>query len=177
MKLPGDKSYDQYLEESIRVNHAGEFSAKKIYEGQKRFIKDKKAKEQIIMMAAQEDAHLEYFNKIISQKKVRPSFLLPLWGIAGYALGAGTAILGTRAAMICTKAVEEVIENHYKDQIVKLDIKEKDLKENINNFLDEEIHHKEIAIGEINNIKGSHFFLESIIKIGCKLAIKIAKRI
>jgi len=126
------KTDQKILEEIIRVDHAGERGAIKIYEGQLLALStvkdDKNLKKIIEEMKEHEKEHLEYFEKEIHKRKMKPTYLLPLWDLMGISLGFGTALLGKKAAMLCTASVEEVIENHYENQLSKLGEDEKDLK-------------------------------------------------
>ena len=126
------KTNKQYLEEIIRVDHAGERGAIKIYEGQllalKTFKQDEDLKKQIEEMKEHEKEHYDYFNNQIQKRNIAPTKLLPLWDILGVTLGFGTAMLGKKATMLCTASVEEVIGNHYKNQTYKLEDDEKELK-------------------------------------------------
>lgn len=177
MKLPGDKTKDQYLDEVIRVNHAGEYGAKRIYQGQMFILKKTQYNEKLKHMADQESVHLEYFEQEMKARKIRPSLLLPFWHCAGFLLGASTAILGIKSAMTCTEAVEEVIDKHYQEQINDLPESENKLKETIIKFRQEEIEHKEIASAFNNNSGKLHHFLNRIISTGCKISIELAKKI
>lgn len=164
------------LDSMIRVDHAGEYGAKRIYEGQMAYIKDKKVKNEIEHMYKQELKHLEYFSKIIPEYKVRPSILHPLWHIAGYVLGAATATMGTKAAMICTEAVEEVIDEHYREQITQLH-DHPDLQNKLEEFRQEELEHKNTASKYKGKKIAPHYVaLSEIIKSGCRAAIFLAKR-
>ena len=144
-----EKTDKKILEEIIRVDHAGERGAIKIYEGQllalKTLKQDEILKDKIEKMKDHEKEHLEYFEKEIQKRKIKPTYLLPLWDIMGVTLGFGTAMLGKKATMLCTAAVEEVIEKHYQNQIEKLGNDEKNLKEKIEKFKGDEINHKNIA--------------------------------
>ena len=123
------------LDEIIRVDHAGEYGATRIYDGQIAvFGKNSKIGKTIKHMADQEQEHIEKFNELIIEKRVRPTALLPLWNVAGFALGAGTALMGEKAAMACTVAVEKVIGEHYKEQQNLLEEDEKELKKTIDKF-------------------------------------------
>ena len=120
-RLPGDPTKEQMIDRIIRVDQAGEYGAVRIYEGQLSVL-GKSAKAPVIAhMLNQEVDHLEAFSKMVAGRRVRPTALMPLWHLAGFALGAGTAMLGEKAAMACTVAVEEVIDEHYTAQIKKLD--------------------------------------------------------
>ena len=129
------KTNKKYLEEIIRVDHAGERGAIKIYEGQllalKTFKQDEDLKRKIEEMKEHEKEHYEFFKDQIKKRKIKPTKLLPMWDLLGVTLGFGTAILGKKAAMLCTASVEEVIDQHYKDQTYKLGEDEKDLKKRL----------------------------------------------
>ena len=128
-------------------------------------------------MKNQEKEHLDFFNKEIKKRKIKPTKLLPLWDLMGVGLGFGTAILGKKAAMLCTASVEEVIDNHYQKQINQLNSDEKDLKEKIKKFRDDELHHKNIAYESGASKDGLYLILDKIIKTGSKIAINISERI
>ena len=172
------KTDQKILEEIIRVDHAGERGAIKIYEGQLLALstikEDKNLKRIIEEMKEHEKEHLEYFEKEIQKRKMKPTYLLPLWDLMGVSLGFGTALLGKKAAMLCTASVEEVIENHYENQLKKLGNDEKDLKEKIKKFKEDETHHKNIA-GATN--KGFYSVMDKIIQTGSKIAITISEKI
>ena len=141
-----EKTNKKILEEIIRVDHAGERGAIKIYEGQllalKTIKQDNDLKDKIEEMKEQEKKHLEYFEKEIQKRKIKPTYLLPLWDLMGVGLGFGTALLGKKSALLCTASVEEVIEEHYQDQLKKLGNDEKDLKKKIEEFKRDEALHK-----------------------------------
>ena len=169
------------VEQFIRVNHAGERGAIKIYEGQllalNTFIEDKKLKKTIENMKNHEKEHLKFFNKEIKKRKIKPTKLLPLWDLLGIGLGFGSAIMGKKAAMLCTASVEEVIDKHYQNQINQLHSDEKILKEKIKKFRNDELHHKNIAYENGANKEGIYSILNKIIKTGSKVAINISERI
>ena len=169
------------IEEFIRVDHAGERGAIKIYEGQllalNTFIEDKELKKTIEKMKNHEKEHLDFFNKEIKKRKIKPTKLLPLWDLMGVGLGFGSAMLGKKAAMLCTASVEEVIDNHYQKQINQLNSDEKDLKEKIKKFRADELHHKDIAYESGASKDGFYLILDKIIKTGSKIAINISERI
>jgi len=175
------KTNPKILEEIIRVDHAGERGAIKIYEGQllalKTIKQDKLLQSTVEKMKDQEKEHLEYFEKEIQRRKIKPTYLLPLWDIMGVALGFGTAILGKKAAMLCTASVEEVIEDHYENQLEKLGEDEKDLKSKIKKFKEEEIDHKNIAYESGATNKGAYSIMDKIIRTGSKIAITISEKI
>jgi len=176
-----EKTSKKTLEEIIRVDHAGERGAIKIYEGQllalKTIKQDQNLKDIIEEMREQEKEHLEYFEKEIQKRKIKPTYLLPLWDIVGVTLGFGTALLGKKAAMLCTASVEEVIENHYQNQIKKIGDDEKDLKDKIIKFKNDETNHKNTAyeIGATN--KGLYSIMDKVIRTGSRIAITISEKI
>ena len=142
MPLPGDLPHAEDFERMIRVNHAGEYGARRIYEGQLAVLKHGPAHDLIKHMKAQEDVHLDAFEKLLVERRVRPTALLPLWHAGGFLLGAATALLGEKAAMACTVAVEEVIDGHYAAQETRLTDAEAPLRETIAQFrADEQEHH------------------------------------
>ena len=146
------KSNKNTVEEFIRVDHAGERGAIKIYEGQllalNTFIKDDNLKKTIEEMKVHEKEHCEYFENEIKKRNIKPTKFLPLWDLLGVGLGFGSTILGKKAAMLCTASVEEVIDKHYSNQIKELKNDEKDLKNKIIKFREDELHHKDIAYEE-----------------------------
>ena len=175
------KTDKKILEEIIRVDHAGERGAIKIYEGQllalKTIKQDESLKDKIEEMKEQEKEHLEYFEKEIQKRKIKPTSLLPLWDVMGVALGFGSALLGKKATMLCTASVEEVIENHYQNQLKKIGNDEMDLKAKIEKFKDEEVKHKNIAYESGATNKGLYSVLDKVIRAGSKIAITISEKI
>jgi len=175
------KTDKKILEEIIRVDHAGERGAMKIYEGQllalKTFKQDEDLKRKIEEMKEQEAEHLEFFDKEIQKRNINPTKLLPLWDLLGVTLGFGTAMLGKKAAMLCTASVEEVIDEHYKNQTYKLKEDEKTLKEKIFKFREDELHHKDIAYSQGATKEGLYGFLDKVIKTSSKIAITISEKI
>ena len=175
------KTDKKTLEEIIRVDHAGERGAIKIYEGQllalKTFKQDEDLKRKIEEMKEHENEHYDFFDKEIQKRKIEPTKLLPLWDVMGVALGFGTTMLGKKAAMLCTASVEEVIDNHYKNQIYKLKEDEKNLKEKIIKFREDEDDHKNIAYDEGATKSGRYFLLDKIIQNTSKVAIKVSEKI
>jgi len=167
--------------EFIRVDHAGERGAIKIYEGQllalNTFIKDDNLKKKIEEMKIHEKEHCEYFENEIKKRNIEPTKFLPLWDLLGVALGFGTTLLGKKAAMLCTASVEEVIDEHYSSQIKELKIDEKKLKEKIIKFREDELHHKNIAYEEGATKQGVYAILDKVIKTGSKIAINISEKI
>lgn len=176
-KLSGDLTDQEYLKEVIRVNHAGEYGAIRIYQGQYAFLKNSSDKDLIKEMRNQEQKHLEFFEQQIKMNQVRPTALLPIWHVLGYALGATTALFGKNAAMVCTEAVEEVIDEHYLSQIKQLPDNKQELKDKIEQFRQEELEHKEIAHNHSSDLNLFHKILGKGIKIGCKIAINLSKKI
>ena len=168
-------------EEFIRVDHAGERGAVKIYEGQllalSTFVKDDSLKRTIEEMKIHEKEHCEFFENEIKKRKIKPTKFLPLWDLLGVGLGFGSTILGKKAAMLCTASVEEVIDEHYQNQINQLGSDEKDLKEKIIKFREDELHHKNIAYDKGATKKGLYSIMDKIIKTGSKLAINISEKI
>ena len=175
------KTDQKILEEIIRVDHAGERGAIKIYEGQllalKTIKQDEKLKNIIEEMKEHEKEHLEYFEKEIQKRNMKPTYLLPLWDLMGISLGFGTALLGKKAAMLCTASVEEVIENHYENQLRKIGEDEKDLKTKIEKFKGDEVNHKNIAYESGATKNGLYSIMDKIIRTGSKIAITISEKI
>ena len=167
--------------EFIRVDHAGERGAIKIYEGQllalNTVCKDPKLKEKIEEMKIHEKEHCDFFENEIKKRKIKPTKLLPLWDILGVGLGFGSTILGKKAAMLCTASVEEVIDKHYQKQIDELCSDEKELKKKIIKFREDELHHKDIAYSEGATKTGLYSVLDKLIKTGSKIAINISEKI
>ena len=175
------KTNKDKIEQFIRVDHAGERGAIKIYEGQllalNTFIKNEDLKKKIEEMKVHEEEHCDYFENEIKKRKINPTKFLPLWDLLGVGLGFGSAILGKKAAMLCTASVEEVIDEHYSNQINQLENDEKKLKEKIIKFRKDELHHKDIAYEEGATKEGVYSILDKIIKTGSKIAINISERI
>ena len=176
-----EKTNKKTLEEIIRVDHAGERGAIKIYEGQLLALKTIKQDENLLNiieeMKEQEKEHLEYFEKEILKRKIKPTSLLPLWDIMGVALGFGSVLLGKKAAMLCTASVEEVIDGHYNYQLKKLGNDEKDLKKKIEKFKEDEANHKNMAYESGATNKGVYSIMDKVIKTGSKIAITISEKI
>ena len=169
------------LEEFIRVDHAGERGAIKIYEGQllalKTICKDPILQKTIEEMKIQEKEHFDYFEKEIKKRNIKPTKFLPLWDLIGVGLGFGSTILGKKAAMICTASVEEVIDEHYQNQIDQLGMDEIELKDKITKFRLDELHHKNMAYEKGATKEGLYGILDKIIKTGSKVAINISEKI
>lgn len=165
----------KFLEQAIRVNHAGEYGAVCIYSGQKFILKKSSIINEIIEMEEQEKKHLHYFNEKIKKHKVRPTVLMPIWHVLGVSLGIATAVMGKKAAMACTAAVEEVIGEHYKEQVSQLE--DGEFKETVSKFRDEELEHRDIAIEHDAEKAFGYDILASLIKTGCRAAIYLSKLI
>ena len=169
------------IEEFIRVDHAGERGAVKIYEGQllalNTLIKNESLKKTIEEMKIHEKEHCDFFENEIKKRNISPTKFLPLWDLLGLGLGFGSTLLGKRAAMLCTASVEEVIDKHYLNQINQLGPNEKDLKKKIIKFREDELRHKDIAYEEGATKKGFYSILDKIIKTGSKIAINISEKI
>jgi ubiquinone biosynthesis monooxygenase Coq7 len=169
------------IEEFIRVDHAGERGAIKIYEGQllalNTFIKDDELKKTIEEMREHEKEHCNYFENEIKKRRIKPTKFLPLWDLLGVGLGFGSTILGKKAAMLCTASVEEVIDEHYANQIDQLEQDENKLKEKITKFREDELRHKDIAYEKGATKEGLYSILDKVIKTGSKIAINISEKI
>ena len=175
------KNSKNKIEEFIRVDHAGERGAVKIYEGQllalNTLVKDENLKKTIEEMKIHEKEHCEFFEKEIKKRNIKTTKLLPLWDLLGVTLGFGSTLLGKKAAMLCTASVEEVIDKHYQNQINQLGSDEKDLKKKIIKFREDELHHKDIAYEKGATKDGLYSLMDKIIKTGSKLAIRISEKI
>ncbi|KAF9928258.1 ubiquinone biosynthesis monooxygenase Coq7 [Linnemannia zychae] len=176
------KEQRELLEEMIRIDQAGELGANWIYRGQYAVLgSDKKVGPLLQHMWDQEKHHLKVFDGIVSQYRVRPTALRPIWEIAGFALGAGTALLGKEAAMACTEAVETVIGVHYNEQLrelLKIDHPDIDeLRKVVKQFRDDELEHLETAIEHDAQKAPQHELLSNAIKQGCKAAIWISSKV
>jgi ubiquinone biosynthesis monooxygenase Coq7 len=175
--LPGDGEDREFLERALRVNHAGEYGAQRIYAGQIAVLGESEIGDVLRHMAAQEEAHLAYFDRALTERGVRPTALHPFWHVAGYALGAATALMGKRAAMACTVAVEEAINEHYTAQAARLDAREGELREKVETFRREEMEHHDTALEHEAERAPGFRPLKAIIKLGCKAAIRLSERI
>lgn len=180
--LPGDQSDRAYLERLVRVNHAGEYGAQRIYAGQLAILGDSEIGDELRHMAAQEDEHLAAFNQLLVEEQVRPTALQPLWHVAGFVLGAGTALLGREAAMACTVAVEEVIVEHYQNQIDTLKTRplgeqRPQLSKLIKKFRDEEAEHRDIGFENDAEQAPAYPHLRAFIRRASKTAIWLSERV
>jgi ubiquinone biosynthesis monooxygenase Coq7 len=176
-RLPGDPTPRDYVARTIRVDHAGEYGAKRIYQGQRAVLGRTKYGPILQHMQEQEQVHLDTFSRLIAQRRVRPTALLPIWHVAGFALGAGTALLGHRAAMACTVAVEEAIDEHYRAQAETLGDDEAPLRADIERFRAEELEHRDIGLSHEAELTPAYKLLSAVIKAGCKVAIKVSERV
>ena len=176
-----EKSNKKKIEEFIRVDHAGERGAIKIYEGQllalNTLVKDDEMKKTIEEMREHEREHANYFENEIKKRGIRPTKFLPLWDLLGVGLGFGSTILGKKAAMLCTASVEEVIDEHYQNQIDQIENDEKELKKKIIKFREDELHHKDIAYEQGATKDGLYSLFDKIIKTGSRIAINISEKI
>jgi len=175
------KTNKKKLEEFIRVDHAGERGAIKIYEGQllalKTVVKNDELKNKIEEMQIHEKEHCNYFEKEIKKRNIKPTKFLPLWDLLGVGLGFGSTIIGKKATMLCTASVEEVIDEHYQSQINQLENDEKVLKNKIIKFRNDELLHKDIAYEEGATKEGLYSIMDKVIKIGSKIAIRISEKV
>ncbi len=175
------KTDKKIIESIIRVDHAGERGAIKIYEGQllalNTFLEDDELKKTIKEMKNHEKEHLDFFSEEIKKRNIKPTKLLPLWDLLGIGLGFGSVIMGKKAAMLCTASVEEVIDGHYQKQINQLNSDEKNLKNKIKKFRNDELNHKDIAYQNGASKEGPYLILDKIIKTGSKIAINISEKI
>ena len=175
------KTNKKKIEEFIWVDHAGERGAIKIYEGQllalNTVFKDEKLKKTIEEMKFNEKEHLDFFEKELKKRNIKPTKFLPIWDLLGVGLGFGTTLLGKKAAMLCTASVEEVIDEHYQKQIKQIEDDEKELKKKIIKFKEDELHHKDIAYDEGASKEGIYSILDKIIKTGSRIAINISEKV
>lgn len=164
----------------IRVDQAGEYGATRIYAGQLAVMGDRGPHSlEIRAMAAQEDDHLARFDALVAERGVRPTALQPLWSVAGYALGAATALIGPKAAMACTAAVETEIDRHYTRQLEELEQSGDDpeLARAIEQFRDEEREHRDTALAAGAEQAPAWPLLSGAIRLGCRVAIRLSERI
>ncbi|MEM7047404.1 MAG: demethoxyubiquinone hydroxylase family protein [Pseudomonadota bacterium] len=160
----------------IRVDHAGEFGAKRIYQGQIAILGDTEYGDVLRHMAEQEEEHFDTFTRMIQDRGVRPSLFHPFWDLAGYALGAGTALMGVKAAMACTVAVEEVIEEHYNEQEEQIGDRDPELTAKIQKFREDELEHRDLGLEHDAELAPAYRVLYQVIRTGSHLAIWVAKR-
>lgn len=165
------------IQKFIRVDHAGEYGAARIYAGQLAVLKNSPHAPMLEHMQAQERQHLAAFSRLVAERRVRPTALLPFWHLAGFAFGAATASLGPKAAMACTVAVEEVIDGHYRSQEAALAPEETPLRETIAQFRAEEIQHRDLALAQGAEQAPGYRLLSALIRTGCRAAIRLSERI
>ena len=178
---PGRGAVRRRLSEILRVDHAGELGAVHIYRGQRAVFAAAPAhgrtEEALAEMEAHEQVHLDRFDALLNAHKVRPTLMAPLWRVAGFALGAGTALLGEKAAHACTEAVENVIEQHYAGQIEELKTRDPELAAELSQFRDDELGHRDRAIEEGAREAPGYALLSAVITAGCKASIKISEKV
>lgn len=179
MRRPGDPSREEALERMLRVDHAGEYGARRIYEGQLAVLGRGPSAPVIRHMWEQEAKHLEHFEKLLPERRVRPTLLQPIWHVAGFALGAATALMGERAAMACTVAVEEVIDEHYAKQVESLaeEPAEAELRATLEEFRADELEHRDTGLAHEAELATGYEPLTQVIKRGSRLAIWLSERI
>lgn len=175
--LPGDADHTAKIARMIRVDHAGEYGAKRIYAGQLAVLGKGEHGDTLRHMQAQEQVHLDTFADLIARRRVRPTMLLPFWHLAGFALGAATAAMGARAAMACTVAVEEAIDEHYQAQVLELGDTEPELVATIETFRAEELEHRDIGLANEAELAPGYAVLRAAIRLGCKVAIGLSERV
>ena len=173
---PGDRRPDRAS--MLRVDQAGEYGATRIYAGQLAVLRRNCPEAKLISrMAAQEERHLERFNQLMAERRVRPTLLQPLWNVAGFALGAATALMGEKAALACTDAVETVIDRHYTSQLEDLGEDDPELAADIAEFRADEIEHRDTAREAGAATAAGYPLLTAAIRAGCRAAIELSKRI
>ncbi len=180
LPLPLHGAGRRRLEEILRVDHAGELGAVHIYRGQRAVFAqgvETPIERQLQEMEGHERIHLEAFEALLASRRVRPTLLTPLWRAAGLALGAGTALLGEKAAHACTEAVESVIEAHYAGQIAELESEDPELAVALKGFRAEELAHRDLAVAEGAREAPGYAALSAVIKAGCRLAIKVSEKL
>jgi len=176
-RLPGDLGRDELIARIVRVDHAGEYGARRIYEGQLAVLARSPSGPVIAEMHRQEMRHLEAFEDLIGDRRVRPTALQPLWHVAGFALGAATALLGERAAMACTVAVEDVIDQHYARQVERLGDDEAELRDTLDAFRADELAHRDTGLAHGAREAPGYDALSAAVKTGSRLAIWLSERV
>jgi ubiquinone biosynthesis monooxygenase Coq7 len=174
--MPGDPGREEAIARMIRVDQAGEYGAKRIYAGQLAVLGRTSAAPALRRMAEQEQRHLDEFDRLMAERRVRPTLLQPLWHVAGFALGAATAMLGEKAAMACTVAVEETIDEHYRRQAERLGAAEPGLKDTIEEFREDELEHRDTALAHGAEQALGYRPLTAAIKRASRLAIWLSER-
>lgn len=176
-RLPGDPDREETVARIVRVDQAGEYGAVRIYAGQRAFLRRGAAADAVDEMAAKEAEHLEAFNRLVAERGIRPTALMPLWHVAGYALGAATALMGERTAMACTEAVEDVIDRHYAEQSAALGDDEAELRATIEEFRADEIEHRDLAVEHQARDAPGYELLTRAVKAGSRVAIWLSTRV
>lgn len=176
-RLPGDPSPAQLIAAMVRVDQAGEYGAARMYDGQLAVLGRARCAPVLRRMAEREKEHLKAFDRLIVERRVRPTLLAPLWHLTGFALGVGTALLGERAAMACTVAVETVIDEHYARQVARLGDDEADLRSLIEAFRKDEVGHRETALAHGAEGAPGYPLLDAAIQAGTRLAIWLSTRL
>jgi len=178
---PGSGALKARLAEMLRVDHAGELGAVHIYRGQRAVLGEApghaRVAGQLAEMEGHEAEHLARFDRLLTERRVRPTAMAPIWRLAGFALGAGTALMGDKAAHACTEAVETVIEAHYAGQIAEIEALEPELASELARFRAEELAHRDLAIEEGAKEAPGYALLSAVIRTGCRAAIKISEKI
>ncbi|MBN8529794.1 MAG: demethoxyubiquinone hydroxylase family protein [Caulobacterales bacterium] len=178
---PGRGESRRRMAEILRVDHAGEYAAVQIYRAQRAVFQGRSGRETISAdmaeMEAQEQVHLDRFNALLNERQVRPTAMTPIWRLAASALGAGTALMGEKAAHACTEAVEAVIEEHYADQVAEVSESDPDLAAELERFRLEELQHHDHAVEHGSRDAPGHRLLSAVIKVGCRAAIKISEKV
>jgi 3-demethoxyubiquinol 3-hydroxylase len=178
---PGQGAWAARLSEILRVDHAGELGAVHIYRGQRAVLGEARGRAriagQLAEMEAHEAEHLARFDRLLTERRVRPTALAPVWRLAGFAVGAGTALLGEKAAHACTEAVETVIEEHYAGQIAELEGRDPELAAELSKFRDDELAHRDLAREEGASQAPGYSLLSAVIRAGCRTAIKLSEKV
>jgi 3-demethoxyubiquinol 3-hydroxylase len=178
---PGQGATRARMAEILRVDHAGELGAVHIYRGQRAVFEAGRGREQtaetLAEMEAHEQVHLNAFDRLLNERGVRPTLMAPFWRVAGFALGAGTALMGEKAAHACTEAVETVIEEHYAGQIEELARREPELAGELSRFRDDELAHRDRAVEAGAREAPGYGLLSAAIRAGCRLAIKVSEKV
>lgn len=178
---PGLGAAEQRMAEILRVDHAGELAAVHIYRGQRAVFAAAKGRETIEgkleEMESHEAVHLAAFDKLLNENQVRPTVFTPLWRAAGFALGAGTALMGEKAAHACTEAVESVIEQHYAGQIAEIESREPKLAADLTQFRNDELAHRDEAVAQGAKDAPGYPLLSAVIRAGCMAAIKLSEKL